>query len=588
MEFQSAIRIFAGLLLTLLLFPLYWGKYDLLLAFSESVPNVANFITGSLPGDAKSPTGRHVPVEIEPYAYYLIHTRISGTPEIHIDLAYPGYDKPEQELVIPHGPKEKYNYFFLFNSDDAPSKAVNFRIFFLDIQPIEVTYIDLKKIPNLAISIWKVIITIIILTSSYLFLSGLPQQKYRAAFLIFIIGFGLAWTLAINPLSGDNRNYAMVARSLLSDGDIKIDEFKERIVANEFYGVINDNGKLYNLFPVGPSLVLAPLYSAIYTYSDISTHVAEHTAGRLAVAMSFGVTLALFFLLVSRFDNVSLTVALGLTFIFGFCSHQLSQHVNNFASHNATMPFILAAFLALKSDYRSIVFFAGISLLCAYVMRPTAGLVVPLAGLWLWLYRKEYFWPFMAGCFIFGFLLIAMNLTFYGRILSPYSQIGRLGSSVFFEALVGNIISPNRGLLVFMPWIVFSLIGAWWTFYHKEVDLFFRLIVVIVGAHLLVVSSFQQWWGGGSYGPRFLAEMMPELVLMLIPFFQTPIWKKYMITRIVFTMTLVYALMVQFGGLTIAAQQWNPLPVDVDQHPERIWDWRDLQILRPLNFYKIL
>jgi hypothetical protein len=30
----------------------------------------------------------------------------------------------------------------------------------------------------------------------------------------------------------------------------------------------------------------------------------------------------------------------------------------------------------------------------------------------------------------------------------------------------------------------------------------------------------------------------------------------------------------------MAVHLWNLLPLDVDQHPERLWDWRDLMFFR--------
>ena len=36
------------------------------------------------------------------------------------------------------------------------------------------------------------------------------------------------------------------------------------------------------------------------------------------------------------------------------------------------------------------------------------------------------------------------------------------------------------------------------------------------------------------------------------------------------------------GGLNMQAQLWNETPVGVDQHPDRVWDWKDPQFLRGL------
>lgn len=582
-KIHSAVRIFFSVLLVVFLFFIVAEKNKFFLMFSTPVPNAQNFVTGVLPGDLKSPTIRQVEIKIKPRAYYLIQAHISGAPETHFDIMsyeIPGYDNPAQELVItrsPHGG----NYFFLFNSGDAPEN-VWFRVHFLDAQPVELLYVNLTHTPVWAVYAWRIIVVITALGACWLILGGLSQKKFQTAFVIFMMGFGLALSIKGHPLGSDNRNYAMVARSLISDGDIKLNEFEDRIRKDNFYGITQDDGNLYNIFPLGPSLALAPLYAAIHFSLTINADAAENLAGKLAVAIFFGGTLSLFFLLVSRFEGVDLSRALALTLIFGFCSHQLSQHVAQFWSHNAVMPVVLATFLALTSARQYTVSSAGIFLVGAYVMRPTAGLLAPMTGIWLWRYRKDCFWPFVGAGIAAGILLVGMNLLFYGQVIPPYNQASRLGSPTFFEAIAGNLISPNRGLLVFMPWAVFSMIGAWWAFFHKEVDPFFRLMAVIAGAHFVVVSSFPHWWAGWSYGPRFLAEIMPELTLLLIPFFQTPLWTPKAI-KLIFAATIIYAFAVQLSGLTAAAGVWNALPVSIDEQPERIWDWHDLQILSPVT-----
>ena len=39
---------------------------------------------------------------------------------------------------------------------------------------------------------------------------------------------------------------------------------------------------------------------------------------------------------------------------------------------------------------------------------------------------------------------------------------------------------------------------------------------------------------------------------------------------------------VQTASTSMAVQNWNTSPVDVDKNPQRLWDWRDAQFLRAL------
>ena len=90
------------------------------------------------------------------------------------------------------------------------------------------------------------------------------QKPSQVAFILFVFGafcsLFLTIFLSLNPLQGDNQNYAMVARSILSENNINLNEFSERI--KDGYGIIKIQDSFYNFFPLGPSLLLTPFYAA--------------------------------------------------------------------------------------------------------------------------------------------------------------------------------------------------------------------------------------------------------------------------------------------------------------------------------------
>jgi hypothetical protein len=125
------------------------------------------------------------------------------------------------------------------------------------------------------------------------------------------------------------------------------------------------------------------------------------------------------------------------------------------------------------------------------------------------------------------------------------------------------------------------MLGIWLTFRNK-IDPIFRLIATAFFIHLILVSLFPHWWAGYSYGPRFLVEIMPMLVLLLLPVISSHIWR-HKIVKPIFAAMIGFSLLVQIGGLSKAASEWNALPQSVDKHPSRLWDWADMQLLRPLS-----
>lgn len=574
--------IFAGCILLLALFLLHPGIRQVTIMMAAPVSGVRDFFVGNIQGDNKNPVERFIAVEIEARAFYFMRVEVAGEPQIHLDLLSPGttYDNPEQEMVISAGTK-KGNYSLLFNSGNTPASPILFRLHFLDDRPVVVRSIDLLRVPGWAYWAGKGLVCLIALMGLACIFYGMGSHHLRAGLLVFFLAAAVSYYFTNNPLESDNQNYGMVARSLLTESDIILNEFSARIAANKFYGIVQDHGGLYNLFPLGPSLLLAPLYALVSIDPNVHPEESEIQAGRLATALFFGGALALFFFLASTFAKDELKKTLLLTLIFGLCSHQFSQHLTRFWSHNAVLPFLLAALLALKPERREMAFAAGFILVLGTLMRPTAALLVPVVAGWLFWFRREAVGRFAGGCLVAGVLVAAMNLAFYGQFLSPYSQVGRLGFAHFGEGLLGDLFSPNRGLFVFMPWTFFSLWGIYLSC-RRQGEPFFRLLALVVFFHLLLVASFPHWWGGHSYGPRLLVEIMPMLVLLLIPVFSSSFWRQRVI-RFVFAATLVFSALGQIGGLTRAATAWNVYPSNVDFCPKRLWDWGDMQMLRPLS-----
>jgi hypothetical protein len=54
-----------------------------------------------------------------------------------------------------------------------------------------------------------------------------------------------------------------------------------------------------------------------------------------------------------------------------------------------------------------------------------------------------------------------------------------------------------------------------------------------------------------------------------------------MLGWVAFAVLAAWSFLVHFNGATNPRTfAWNHQPVNVDEHPERLWDWRDPQFLR--------
>src|SRR6185503_16257358 len=113
------------------------------------------------------------------------------------------------------------------------------------------------------------------------------------------------------------------------------------------------------------------------------------------------------------------------------------------------------------------------------------------------------------------------NWSIYHRLFSDYQTSMAVSMPDFsrgLEALACNLISPARGLLVFTPVFLFSIVSLANRSWTSPLAPWLTALTL---AHFLLVSFFTTfWWAGHAYGPRYLSDIIPILVLGLIPALQ--------------------------------------------------------------------
>jgi hypothetical protein len=176
----------------------------------------------------------------------------------------------------------------------------------------------------------------------------------------------------------------------------------------------------------------------------------------------------------------------------------------------------------------------------------------------------------------------------FGQLLPNYFRPGRLLFGKFWTALPGNLISPSRGVLIFVPaviFVVYLLIRFHRQLPHK------RLVALAVASmvwQLIMISGFDHWWGGHSYGPRLMTAFVPWLVLLSILGLSAMLRSprshfERVVTASLGLLFLAAGMFIHGRGATAPATSiWNSLPENVDLKPERIWDWRQPQFLAGL------
>jgi hypothetical protein len=217
---------------------------------------------------------------------------------------------------------------------------------------------------------------------------------------------------------------------------------------------------------------------------------------------------------------------------------------------------------------------------CGMMMscRLSAALFVVPFGAWV-LVRQPRRAFFVAGCAALAYLpWAALHLSIYGNLLGP--STGQMGAGNWewtADKLLGLLVSPARGLLIYQPWLLLAVLalpglrlllpsrnpggavpGGWQGF---------CLVAVLLQVGL--VAGWRCWWGGHCWGSRLLAEAVPLLALLCV----RPVallWRRRSGRQVV-TGVAVLAFLVHAAGV-----YWEPCweaRTGVERHPEVLWSW---------------
>jgi hypothetical protein len=225
-------------------------------------------------------------------------------------------------------------------------------------------------------------------------------------------------------------------------------------------------------------------------------------------------------------------------------------------------------------------FAAGLALGFAYLCRPTALIPMGALGLLLLVRDRRSAGVYALACLAALAAATAFLWSAYGHPLGGYgihNAHAKLYGRSLGEGLLGNLASPSRGILVWLPYLVF-VPAALRRAGDRDARAWTWLALAVVGATFGLAASYERWEGSWSIGPRLMAESAPFLALLTVP-----LWRGFGTLRP--ALRTVFVLAVAAAGATQvaaayrgrAAFEWNPT-VDHRAHPEALWSWRNGQL----------
>ena len=228
------------------------------------------------------------------------------------------------------------------------------------------------------------------------------------------------------------------------------------------------------------------------------------------------------------------------------------------------------------------------TLLCLmYFTRPTGAISILCVTAYMFAFHRGEFLAYSLTGLAWFAAFVAYWWFAYRKLIPDYYLSSGFNLRGLPTALPAILISPSRGLFVYVPILIFVfylLIRYWKSLPFKQLVV---LSLAIVMLQIFTIALWPVWWGGYSYGPRLLTDAIPWLALLAIlgtagRLLSTPSAKFNSSEAITALALLVLSIAINGrGALAWPTATWH-IVVDIDSHPSRAWDWSYPQFMAGL------
>jgi len=336
------------------------------------------------------------------------------------------------------------------------------------------------------------------------------KRGYAVLLLAVLVGNFYAATYDFRPTT-DTRLNNLQSRALALHGDIDLTRYAEDYHLDNFAMALPRHGDLRSGYGVGISVIALPIYAVLGRFTTSGAVLEGTTSILFATAAVAG----LYFVLLKLYGTTSALLG-ALAFAFGTTLWPVGTTA--FWQQAPVLALQSVGLIGLFSHARWSPALAGAALGVAVWIRPAAAFVF-VAGAVVYFARKDRraLVAYLASGALPVIGLLVQNQVMWGSLLrgayrfSPDYGFGNdLGQS-----LPGFFIGPWRGLFLYSPFLVFSVVSVGIalrdrTQHHKTI------LILQLGA--VATLSFYVWWtfwwgGQSQYGYRLPLDVVPILVL---------------------------------------------------------------------------
>lgn len=391
------------------------------------------------------------------------------------------------------------------------------------------------------------LLALYLLSSSLRIDSGDGERMYRVSYSL-VSGQGVAI-----PVELVNEDFIGPWGELTS---------AEVLQGGDGYGKWGIDGRYYAKYGIGWSLVAVP-FCALGRLVALVPGVTEGFATRVAVSLLNPLLTALagmsFFYLARYFYSSYVSLILAILYSLGTIAWYYAK--STFSEPLVTL-LLMVAIYAVKRD-KFIV--TGLALGGMVVTRQMALLPAMVVIGWVIIRGRVSWWKNLVRPvvelslpLVIGQVVVwSYNAYRFGSIFEYGYRRVRWDTPLFL-GIYSQLLSPGKGLFVFMPILFLGVVGA--PSLYKKYRSWIGLSLALVISQLVPYALYGDWAGGGGWGARFLLPIVPYILLPGGELIRR--WQRQKVGQIILVVLMAVSLFIQVLGVSV---NWA-------RHLQRVWN----------------
>lgn len=393
--------------------------------------------------------------------------------------------------------------------------------------------------------------------------------------------------------------------SIIREGNFDLDEFRTLLSTNTralevsliyFGGIQEQHGHLVTSYPLGPAILAVPFFWV----ADQMNYLREWHHYRVVgkIAASFMVALSAAFVFLTLRLNVPDRAAWLIALLFGLGTSAWSISSQELWQHGpGTLCLAIALYsltLFTKTPTQRLAFIAGLFLGLAVLCRLLNAIPTAALSCFILFHHRKYAAAFFTPLVAIAIPLAFYNTATYGELSGGYDAIyqskwhGWRGlnshnsyTNPLLKGFADILVSPSRGLFIYSPFLIPASIATLFFLIRSERALqrYLALWVILLS---IILAKNTLWWGGASFGPRYFSEACVALASLTGALW--PLLTRRRLFLVTFIISGLLSILINGIGAFFAPCGWADTPTLVDRNTERLWDWRDPEILRCVKF----